>query len=605
MARPLLSLRNTTYSPGGPPLLDNISLEIFPRERVCLIGRNGSGKTTLLKLLMGELKADAGERFQPAAVQVAALPQDVPTDLAGSIEQLLEAGAEGLHLADWEVDARIHQILEEMELSPTASYADLSIGMKRRALLGRCLVQKPDLLLLDEPTNHLDIEAIAWMENYLLNSFSGALLFITHDRAFLQSLATRILDLDRGNLTSWDCDYRTYLERKEAWLEGEARQEAIFDKKLAQEEAWLRRGIKARRTRNEGRKRALMAKREERSKRREREGTARMQIGSAGRSGALVINVRDVSFAYDNKPIIQGLNFEIERGAKVGIIGPNGAGKSTLLHLLLGELQPQEGTITHGTKLQIAWFDQLRSRLNDDATVRDAVADGQETVQINGQNKHVVGYLEDFLFSRDRIRGPVRNLSGGERNRLLLARLFTQPCNVLVMDEPTNDLDMETLDLLEDLLVEFDGTLLVVSHDRAFLDNVATDLLVMEGNGHVLPIAGGYEDYQLYRKRLVPQQRPAPPPASAPVAQRQPKAAKLLNRERWELERLPREIEALEGEQGALTEKLGKPETYRDDPDFVPRARQRLHQIEESILEKFARWEALDQRRKAFEGDEP
>ncbi|MCC5806804.1 MAG: ATP-binding cassette domain-containing protein [Opitutales bacterium] len=599
MPNPLVSLRNIRLSLGGPALLDDAGLEIFPGERVCLIGRNGAGKSTLLRILAGETPFDSGERHQPDDTAIAFLPQEVPDALPGTVEDVLRAGADPA-MADWEAEARLGQVLEDMRLEGSPPFTTLSAGMKRRALLGRCLMGAPGLLLLDEPTNHLDIEAVGWMETFLAG-FPGALLFVTHDRAFLNKLSTRILDLDRGRLISWDCDYTTYLRRKEEWLEAEARQNEVFDKKLRQEEAWLRQGIKARRTRNEGRKRALLAMREEHRQRRAREGSARMGVTQAARSGARVIRVQGISFGFGgDAPVIDGLDLEIERGDRVGIVGPNGVGKSTLLRLLLGELKPRSGEVTHGTKLEIAYFDQLRNRLDDDAPVRDAVADGQETIEINGKRKHVVGYLEEFLFSRERIRGPVRNLSGGERNRLLLARLFTRPCNVLVMDEPTNDLDMETLELLEDLLADFAGTVLVVSHDRAFLDNVTTDLLVMEGDGRVLQIAGGYADYELYKKRSAP-----PPPGAArqksrPAA-RASKPRKFLNRERWELERLPREIEELEAEQQQLTESLADPGTYRDRPEAVEQTRERLREIEESILGKFTRWEELEALRKELD----
>lgn len=596
MSNPLLSLRNIRLSLGGPPLLDDAGLEVFPNERVCLIGRNGAGKSTLLRILAGETPFDSGERHQPAETVVAFLPQEVPETLPGTVEDVLRAGA-APDLADWELEARLDKVLGDMRLESAPPFTTLSAGMKRRALLGQCLMRGPDLLLLDEPTNHLDIAAIGWMETFLAG-YPGALLFVTHDRAFLHKLSTRILDLDRGKLISWDCDYPTYLRRKEEWLDAEARQNEVFDKKLRLEEAWLRQGIKARRTRNEGRKRALLAMREEHRRRRAREGSARMGVTEAARSGAVVIRAVGVSFDYGEGRLIDRLDLEIERGDRVGIVGPNGVGKSTLLRILLGELEPRSGKVTHGTKLEIAYFDQLRNRLDEDATVRDTVADGQETIEINGKRKHVVGYLEEFLFSRDRIRGPVRNLSGGERNRLLLARLFTRPCNVLVMDEPTNDLDMETLELLEDLLADFGGTVLIVSHDRAFLDNVTTDLLAMEGDGKVLPIAGGYADYELHKKRSASRPHGSAPAKPTSTPARAPKPRKFLNRERWELERLPREIEELENEQQNLTESLANADTYRERPGAVEQARERLRVIEETILEKFSRWEELDTLRK-------
>ncbi|MGE9294773.1 MAG: ATP-binding cassette domain-containing protein, partial [Puniceicoccales bacterium] len=456
------------------------------------------------------------------------------------------------------------------------------------------LVTEPGVLLLDEPTNHLDIDAIAWMETFL-PKFRGALLFITHDRAFLQNVASRILDLERGQLISWDCDYKTYLERKQAWLDAEARQRAEFDKKLAKEEVWIRRGIEARRTRNEGRVRALFKMRDEHRSRRERQGSVNLAVEEADRSGLKVIAAEDVSFAYGERAVVKDFSSLIRRGDKVGIVGGNGAGKTTLVRLLLGKLAPQTGEVKLGTNLEIAYFDQMREQLDPEMRVVDAIAHGRDEVTINGQRRHVLGYLGDFLFSPDRARGPVKALSGGERNRLLLARLFTKPFNLLVMDEPTNDLDLETLELLEERLLEYSGTLLLVSHDRAFLDNVVTELFVLDGSGKVQELVGGYTDYLALRKKSS-----AAPKATAEAKADKPKgkppqARKFLNRERWEWERLPGEIEELEKEQSQLAEKLGDPSLYQDGSAAdLAKIQARLEVIEADILVKYERWEELD-----------
>lgn len=596
----MIALRKVTLALGGPPLLDQATLEILPGERISLIGRNGAGKSTLLRLLTGEVLPDSGEVYKVADCRLAVLPQDVPSDRPGTVRSLVHSALlEALpHTADWEADSKVERLLEAMQLPPDVPFNDLSAGKKRRSLLAACCVADPDILLLDEPTNHLDIEAIAALEAFL-SGFRGALLFITHDRAFLRKLSTRIVDLDRGKLISWDCDYDTYLVRKEEWLEAEARQQAVFDKKLSEEEAWLRQGVKARRTRNEGRKRALLAMRGQFRERRQRTGTVRMQIEQAERSGAKVIAADKVCFSYGADPLVQDFNWVIERGDKLGLVGPNGVGKTTFLKLLLGQLQPSSGTLTHGTGLQVAYFDQMREALDETAIVRDAVADGNEVVEINGARKHVVGYLQDFLFSSDRIRGPVANLSGGERNRLLLARLFARPFNVLVMDEPTNDLDLETVDLLEEMLADFQGTLLLVSHDRAFLNNVTTGILVFEGQGVITPVSGGYDDYELYRQRT---QTQAVVTAPNKAAVRQAKPRKMLNREVRELETLPADIERLEQEQAAITAQLADPLFLRDRASEISGLQNRLHLIEEQVLEKFTRWEELEALRESCGG---
>lgn len=585
---------------GGPPLLDEVSFELGKQERVCIVGRNGAGKSTLLKIVAGVLPADGGEAYLPAGRRMAFLSQEIP-DHHGTITEIVTAGLEPFHLPEWEMQTKVERTLERMELDGAVRYENLSAGLKRRVLLARGVVTEPDVLLLDEPTNHLDIESIAWIERFL-QDFAGAVLFITHDRVFLQNVATSILDLDRGRLTRWDCDYKTYLLRKEELLAGEAKQQENFDKKLAQEEAWIRQGIQARRTRNEGRVRALKKMRVEHRERRQKAGSVHLEIEQAQRSGMKVIAAEEVTYAYDGLPVIMDFSVSISRGDRIGIVGPNGAGKSTLLKLLLGKLQPDSGTVEHGTALQVAYFDQTRAELDETATVRDTIGDGQEWVEINGRRIHVMRYLADFLFPPDRAQSPVSMLSGGERNRLLLARIFTRPCNVLVMDEPTNDLDLETLELLEDLLSTYAGTLLLVSHDRAFLDNVVTELLVLEGDGRVQTYVGGYQDYleqkaQARRWEEQKAQAAKPKPTGKPE-----KARKFLNRERWELERLPAEIEALEDEQAQLTDELGDASLYTTNPARLPEIQERMKVIEAELATKYARWQELEELREELEG---
>ncbi|MFP4283758.1 MAG: ATP-binding cassette domain-containing protein [Opitutales bacterium] len=608
----MLSVRKLTLGYGGAPLLDEISFELKEGDRACLVGRNGTGKTSLLRMLVGLEAPDGGEIQLAKGKRLAYLPQAVPEGLSGEVAAYVRAGLAEQALADWEEETRLERTLEEMELPGTADLATLSAGMKRRALLGRSIVAEPDLLILDEPTNHLDLPAIRWMEDFLRNSFRGTLLFVTHDRAFLQAIATRILDLDRGQLISWDCDYQRYLERKEAWLEAEAHQQAEFDKKLAEEERWIRRGIQARRTRNEGRVRALKAMRREHQARRAKTGTASLQIDAAERSGAKVIEAEGLSFGYDGAPVVENFSTLIERGDKVGLIGPNGAGKTTLLRLLLGELEPAKGTVTHGTKLEVAYYDQLRNQLDPARTVVDTIADGSETVMVNGRAKHVMSYLGDFLFPPDRARSTVGMLSGGERNRLLLARLFTRPANLLVLDEPTNDLDLETVELLEEQLAAFNGTVLLVSHDRAFLDAVVTELLVLRPGGKVESFVGGYSDWlekhptssAAAASSASGSPSPAAPARSKPAGakvQRPPRRERFLNRERWELDALPGEIEALEAEQARIATALADPKLYQESPEKITALQARHTEIEASLRTRYERWEALEERRSALE----
>lgn len=628
----LLTLRDVSLGFRGPLILDQVNLAIEPGERICLLGRNGTGKTTLLRLLAGDIEPPKGEIARRQGMVTAVLPQEVPQNLVGTVFDEVARGlgdkadllAEYHHVAHqlgttpsdelrtrldrvqhaleatggWSLNQQVDTILSRMELDPDATVSKLSAGMKRRVLLARALVCNPDLLLLDEPTNHLDVDAIRWLEEFLLR-YSGTILFVTHDRALLRRLATRIIELDRGRLTSWACDYETFVERKEAALEAETRQQAEFDKKLAKEEVWIRTGIQARRTRNEGRVRALESLRKIRRERRDQVGEARMEIQEAERSGRLVIEAKDVAFRYGDRPIVRGLSTMIMRGDRVGLIGPNGSGKTTLLRLLLGQLQPETGLIRHGTNLEVAYFDQLHAQLDETRSVRDNVTDGAETVVINGRRRHIVGYLEDFLFSSEQAAQPVSRLSGGERNRLLLARLLTKPSNVLVMDEPTNDLDIETLELLEDLLVEYPGTLLLVSHDREFLNNAVTSTLVLEGDGRVKEYAGGYDDWLRQRPAETPPEKPeavAERPKPSPPKER---SRRLTYAEQRELEALPERIIAIEAELSELHGVMADPAFYRQDSATIAATSNRLQSLEKELATAYQRWEELESVRGA------
>ena len=597
---PLLQLQDITLQYGTKPLLDKANLQVDPGERVCLLGRNGAGKTSLMRIITREEAPNSGELVCPAGTVLTRLDQEVPDNLEGTVFDVISSGLrKDTHEEDWEIDVRIDDLIEHMKLPiREMMFASLSGGMKRRVLLARALVGDPDVLLLDEPTNHLDIESILWLEGFLLEK-QITLFFVTHDRAFLRKMATRIVELDRGALTSWACDYDTYLVRKAAALEAEEKQWAAFDKKLALEEAWLRQGVKARRTRNEGRVRALEALRSERSDRRDRIGSANIQIQESNSSGQKVAEASKVMFSFGDKAVVQDFSTIIWRGDKIGIIGPNGAGKTTLLKLLLGKLEPQSGWVKMGTKIDVVYLDQLRDQIDDTKTVAQNVAGNSETVTFQGRSKHIHGYLQDFLFSPDRVRMPAKMLSGGERNRLLLARLFLQPANVLVLDEPTNDLDAETMELLEDLLVEFSGTVLLVSHDRAFIDNVVTSTLVFEGDGFINEYIGGYEDWVRLRDRKKTQVEKVEVAEVLPERTPEPNAKKekprtLLNRERRELEELPKALEKMEAEQAALAEKLYDPELYKTQPDLLPRLEKEQQELERKIKEIYARWEELE-----------
>jgi ATP-binding cassette subfamily F protein uup len=623
---PLVTLQDIYLSYGQPPLIDHINLVIERGERVCLIGRNGAGKSTLLKILTGQITADDGILKRASGVKVAQLEQSVPQETEGSVFDVITQGLgiEGelakryhhliLALGDnpsdqvmrdleacqaeldrvngWDINQRVEAIITKMELDADADISSLSGGYKRRVLLARALVCDPDLLLLDEPTNHLDIDAIQWVEQFLLK-WEGSLLFISHDRRFMDNLATRFIEIDRGQLAEFNCDYATYLKRKEEILEIEDKQNALFDKRLSQEEVWIRQGIKARRTRNEGRVRALEAMRREYADRRKQLGTARMNIQQAEKSGKIVAEATDISFTFagdDNTALVSNFSTLIQRGDKVGFIGRNGVGKTTLIKLLLGELNPQQGTIKTGTNLNVAYFDQYRSALDEEKTVQDNVSGGRDMLEIDGKPRHVISYLQDFLFAPERCRQPVKALSGGERNRLLLAKLFTQPSNVLVLDEPTNDLDIDTLDLLEELLINYKGTLILVSHDRAFLNNVVTSTLVFEGNGIINQYVGGYDDW--LRQRAVEQ----PTVATPVVATTKPKSTskKLSYKDQRELDQLPEQIEGLEIQIGEITELISQPDFYKSERAEIEKTEQQLADVQQQLNQSYQRWEELD-----------
>jgi ATP-binding cassette subfamily F protein uup len=598
---PLVFLDRVSIAYGHLPLLADASLQVEARERVCVIGRNGTGKSTLLRIIGGELAPEAGTVWHQPGLRIGSLAQDVPLDDPRPVSLVVSEGVRHLNDVDeWRKEQLVAMTVTRLGLPPDASVHALSGGWRRRVLLARALVGQPDLLLLDEPTNHLDIETMTWLEGLLVD-YPGAVVFVTHDRVFLQHVATRIVELDRGVLTSWPGDYATFLDRKEEWLANEAVRHEKFDKRLAEEEAWLRQGIKARRTRNEGRVRALMDMRAERAARRTRIGNVRLQVEMADRTGQMVFEADGVTKGFGGDPVVRDASFRVTRGDRIGLIGPNGSGKTTLLRLLIGELEPDSGEVRRGAGVQIVHYDQQREQLDPDRTVFDTVADGADTVVVNGQPQHVNGYLKQFLFPAERALSPVRALSGGERNRLLLARLFTRPSNVLVLDEPTNDLDIETLELLEALLMDWQGTLLLVSHDRAFIDDVVTSTLAFEGNGRVQEYVGGYEDWL--------RQRPVPAPFAAPPARegRVPGGVgrvlsdpatpkKLTYREREELEQLPSKIHALEEEQRALAARIAAPDFYKEPADAIAQALERVDAIHDELLEALARWDELESR---------
>jgi ABC transport system ATP-binding/permease protein len=593
----LISLQEVSLGFGGPLLLEDVNLQIESGEWVGLLGRNGMGKSTLLKLVSGDILPHSGTVARQQNTRIAYLPQEVPQGLSGRVIDIVESGLEEVNINKlddehrWQRQHQVEKIISRMALDPEAPFEVLSAGMKRRVFLARGLVREPDLLLLDEPTNHLDIAAIDWLEDFL-KRWGGTLLFVTHDRVFLQRLTTRIVELDRGHLYDWDCDYATFVARKEAMLSAEQTENALFDKKLAQEEQWIRKGIEARRTRNEGRVRALKRLREMRTERREQVGKVRMQIQTENRSGRLVIEAENVNYSVGGKQIVRDLSTTIQRGDKIGIIGPNGSGKTTLLRILMGELKLDSGELRHGTNVEMSYFDQLRAQLDESKSILDNVGQGRDTITINGKARNLMGYLEDFLFTRDRVKAPISALSGGERNRLLLARLFAQPANLLILDEPTNDLDIETLEVLEDLLLDYEGTLLLVSHDRAFLNNLVTSTLILSGDGEVKEYVGGYDDWQ---KQIDsgPASKP-PKSASAPSAEPKPAKRKLSYNDKRELEELPKRIEMLEAEQSQLTVQMEAPAFYQQESEKITAAVNRLEEIQKELSQAYQRWDELD-----------
>jgi ATP-binding cassette subfamily F protein uup len=584
----LINCQNLSMAFGGPVLLDEISLIIGKNERVGLLGRNGEGKSTLLKLLNNEFSPNGGKIIRATGLVVSYLPQNVPVDKDQlTVYQLIQ---NGLRVEDADKEHHVDRLCTLLMLEPEQCFGELSGGQQRRTLLAQALACNPDLLILDEPTNHLDIDSIKWLESFLAR-FNGSILFVTHDRSFLQNISTRILELDRGQLTSWECDYPTFLKRKKQLIDGEMEQWAQFDKKLAKEEVWIRQGIKARRTRNEGRVRALESLRGERRARREQQGEANIRIHDAQISGRKVITAKNVSFEYENLQILNAFSTSIVRGDKIGIIGDNGCGKTTLINILLGKLQPKTGNVKHGSKLEIAYFDQHRHELDENNTVFENLADGGETVMIAGKPRHVISYLEDFLFSPERAKQPVYCLSGGERNRLLLAKLFVQASNVLVLDEPTNDLDAETLELLEMRLLDYQGTILVVSHDRMFLDNICSKTIVFE-NGEVNEYVGGYSDWQFFVQKKAKALKKAKP---ARVVERAA-TKRLSNKEREEWKKLPDCIMEYEMELEKLHNILAQPDFFKSSPDKIKKTNERATELPTIIDESFERWEQLDQR---------
>ncbi len=610
---PLLSIHDLSIRFRGPVLLDGIQSVVEAGQHIGLLGRNGAGKSTLLKLIAGaahpataEVQPDHGSiTFAPGAV-IRQLRQDVPDSIHGKIDDLVfQAAAATVDDSEhWRIEQDVERVLFDMKLDGNRLFESLSTGLKRRVLLAQAIVAKPDLLLLDEPTNHLDLNSIIWLEEYLVR-FPGTLIFVTHDRSFLRRIATRIWEIELGKLYDWSCDYDTFRKRKADQMAAEAKENELFDKKLAEEEVWIRQGIKARRTRNEGRVRALEAMRVKRRERQERVGNAKLKIQEADRSGMLVAEAKEISFGYPQHPVVNQFSTTIMRGDKVGIIGPNGAGKTTLLKLLLGQLQPDQGTVRLGTNLQIAYFDQLRNSLDPEKTVQDNVADGNDTVRIGDRSRHIIGYLQDFLFTPERARSQVKFLSGGERNRVLLAKLMTQPANVIVLDEPTNDLDTETMDLLEEQIVDFTGTVLVVSHDRSFLNHVVTSTIVFEGD-EINEYVGGYDDwFRIASRRKTTASEPSKSPTKAVVASEpapavmaaEPKVAsgrRLSFKEKFELEQLPQKIEQLELEIAQLHEAMAQPDFFKRPGNEIATEQSTLQRLEAELQASYERWESLE-----------
>jgi ATP-binding cassette subfamily F protein uup len=623
----LIWINNITVSFGGPLLLDGASLQIEAGERIGLLGRNGSGKSTLMKLLHGDIAQDSGEIVRDKNVRISLMPQDVE-DISGCVYDVVASGGQK-HLdlmsayheltiqmagssdqtllnkiekvqheleaaGAWQFHQRVEAVISRVGLDENLEFRFLSAGLKRRVLLARALTADPDILLLDEPTNHLDITSILWLEDFL-QSFDKTLMFVTHDRTFLQKIATRIVEIDRGNLFSFSCNYATYLTRRQGTADVEEKQWQTFDKKLAKEEIWVRQGIKARRTRNESRVRALAQMREERARRREGEGNVRLVISEARRSGKLVVDAINISFAYNNKKIIDAFSTTILRGDRVGIIGPNGSGKTTLIKVLLGELLASGGKIKLGTGIAIAYFDQLRAKFDESKSLKDNIAGGSDTIFINGAPQHIVGYLQNFLFQPAQILAPISSLSGGERNRLLLARLFAMPSNVLVLDEPTNDLDTETLELLEDRLLEYSGTILLVSHDRTFLNNVVTSTIVLEGDGRLQEYVGGYDDWIRQRDANIGQSKVVPKDKTVKQKKRHREKSKLSFKETRELEELPEQIQVLEVQKTELIGILNSAELYKNNSTAqVQAVNQQLEVLDVKLADAYRRWDELE-----------
>ncbi len=622
---PLIRLKNVSIAYGTHALLNNAEFQLDSGEKVGLLGRNGEGKSTLMKIIAGNVNADNGEVWREPTLKLAWLEQMPDLDdestiydaVASGLGELgdwisqyhhlletMDGGEKSLHQLGilqhklethngWHFQQRVESTLSKLNLPADVQINSLSGGWKRRVALAQALVIEPEVLLLDEPTNHLDFESIAWLEEQVL-AFKGAVLFVTHDRAFLQKLATRIVDLDRGNLVSWPGNYQDYLRRKAASLEDEANQNSEFDKKLAKEEVWVRQGIKARRTRNEGRVRALKRLRAERAERRNLQGTTKLNLSKGEASGKKVIEAVDVSFSYEDKTIIKNFSTLIQRGDKIGLLGPNGAGKSTLLKLLLKQIEPTTGTIEQGTKIQLAYFDQLREQLDPEITVADTIADGNEFIEINGAQKHVMSYLADFLFAPARARSPVKSLSGGERNRLLLARLFTKSANLIIMDEPTNDLDLETLEMLEEKLVDYGGTLLLVSHDRAFLDNVVTSVFVFEGEGAINEYIGGYAEWFALSEQRKKQQVDNKPIEQTKKQKPKTSSKKISFKQQKELEQLPGQIDSFELEQEKLADKIGDANFYKQEQDIINETLGLLKEVEQKLEQAYQRWDELE-----------
>jgi len=625
----LIALQNITVHFGGPLLLDDVTVQIEKKQRICLLGRNGTGKSTLMKILAGEIQPDKGLVRKSPGTRISYFSQDIPQTIDDSVYNIVAKGlgkkgellvkyhSEEIRLADnpeadhqsfnklhdemdlhnvWPVVEDIKQILTRMDLQADLNYNTLSGGQKRRTILAAALVSQPDLLLLDEPTNHLDISSIEWLEEFLVRQ-NITLLFVTHDRMLLKRLATRIIELDRGNLVDWSCDYDTFLKRKQAVLDAQEKEWQDFDKKLSQEETWIRKGIRARRTRNEGRVRALKKMREERQSRRTKEGAASIKVSSAGLSGKSVIEARNVSFSYDNKMLIKDFNALISRGDKIGIIGPNGCGKTTLVNILIKKISGFSGKVEHGSNLVITYFDQLREQLDESKNVWENVLPNGDTVHVDGGTKHIISYLQDFLFTPERAKTPIINLSGGERNRLLLAKLFTQPANLLIMDEPTNDLDAETLELLEELLINFKGTLLLISHDREFLNNVVTSIYAFENDASVQEYIGGYDDW-LRRSNEIIENRPTGKNVNKRELYKEEKKAKrkvkLSYNDAKELKGLPVKIEQMEAQIAALHAKMADPNFYSNS-DEVIKTNARVEKMESELEKLYDRWQELEE----------